>query len=500
MAKIIDHTLLAQTTDVVFDTTLHTIQLLSTGAINIHDGVTGQAIYSFCKAQWKADPALIKFPFPLIAITEEKFELINGWDWADNATRALIRDAGWAVKDASNVSLEEWAGIITLGSFTDPLIDTAYIQQAIGAPATNLGHAGPVNEAVKIYGDATHGNFDYRNFFKIFLREQAELYDASDLTAIGVSTLTYQVYSFPLSNAIDLNITASDATIAASAPYTGMTITYLNGVGFTNYATGTVYAANSVVLDTATGRWFQTALGGTSNGANVAADIGVTDWTAYAGERLVDAGNYRAFDKVIGGTAGTLQQIYEFVEYQLRQATDIDAGAGTVIGNTADGLLHFVGSTLTTSTGVYIDNYQATESNSIEFHDVTGTARLLPFTAAGTIEFNTNLINDTAAQYWMFFTDPTATAGDEFGTAGAIIVNDAAGNPITGNVGGNASIAFDFDYDANIQGGRTAGTDAAVTVVALGLTTGQYVSASATITRSKANKISLVAALERNYV
>ena len=56
-----------------------------------------------------------------------------------------------------------------------------------------------------------------------------------------------------------------------------------------------------------------------------------------------------------------------------------------------------------------------------------------------------------------------------------------------------------FDYDGNVQGGRTAGTDAAITAVAIGLSTGQYVSATGTIARSTANSISLVAALERNY-
>ena len=58
---------------------------------------------------------------------------------------------------------------------------------------------------------------------------------------------------------------------------------------------------------------------------------------------------------------------------------------------------------------------------------------------------------------------------------------------------------FTFDYDNNTQGGRTAGTDAAVVVVAIGLNTAQYVSATGTITRATGQNISLVAPLERNY-
>jgi hypothetical protein len=96
----------------------------------------------------------------------------------------------------------------------------------------------------------------------------------------------------------------------------------------------------------------------------------------------------------------------------------------------------------------------------------------------------------------MFFTtNPTGN----FGTSTAVLVNDNTGTPISGTVSG-ASIAFTFDYDGNVQGGRTAGTDAAITIVALGLGTAQYVIATATIGRSTGQTFSVVGALERNYV
>jgi hypothetical protein len=95
----------------------------------------------------------------------------------------------------------------------------------------------------------------------------------------------------------------------------------------------------------------------------------------------------------------------------------------------------------------------------------------------------------------MFFT--TNPAGN-YGTANAVTVNDNDSDPITGSVSGTP-IPFTFDYDGNVQGGRTAGTDASVTVVAIGLSTGQFVSTTATITRTTGQNISLTAALERNY-
>lgn len=52
MAKITDPDLLNQGTEVVFDATNKTIQLLVAGNIST-DGVTGQALFSFCKEEWK---------------------------------------------------------------------------------------------------------------------------------------------------------------------------------------------------------------------------------------------------------------------------------------------------------------------------------------------------------------------------------------------------------------------------------------------------------------
>ena len=77
--------------------------------------------------------------------------------------------------------------------------------------------------------------------------------------------------------------------------------------------------------------------------------------------------------------------------------------------------------------------------------------------------------------------------------------DDTHGVDMAGDVSALASVTPTFDYDNNVQGGRTPGTDADVTVIGLGPATGQYVRATATIGRSTTNSVSLVAALERNY-
>ena len=86
----------------------------------------------------------------------------------------------------------------------------------------------------------------------------------------------------------------------------------------------------------------------------------------------------------------------------------------------------------------------------------------------------------------------------DYGLTGAVTVNDKDGNPIAGTISA-ASIPFTFDYDGNTQGGRTAGTDAAVTVVAGNAGSAKPVVTTYTITRSTGQGISLVAENDRAY-
>ena len=446
MAIIIDPDNLTQGTEVVINTTTKTIQLMIAGNLS-SDGVIGQCLYSFLKEEWKNDNALFKFPFPMTSITNEQFEFNYDWKPYDETTRKLIRTAGWAEVNTSGVNNRIYAGIISLGSIAS--IDQPYFQQILNGTATNTTYTGAINEPVQIYGDADNGNFDYRNYFKVFVREQGKKYASAQLSDIGVNTMTSIVYRFPLANSDDLKITHNDTTISTTAPYTGVDVTY--------------YAVNQ-----------QRTIGGIAYDFNV----------------------------IIDGNNATAEQIYEKIQYQLRSNTDIDEGTGVVTGKTASDLLTFIGDTLSTSTGVYIDNFATNDTNRLQFYDVTGTLRTYPYVATITLNFNDNLQSDTDAVYRVFFSNDDAggNLGYDYGTANAIVVNNASGTPMTGSILGNSSISWSYDYDGNVQrGAGSAGVDAPVTVVAIGLTTGQYVKSTGIITKSTANTVSLVAALERNY-
>ncbi len=539
MALITDPDLLNQGTEVVINTGAKTIALAETGNLS-SDGVTLKALYSFLKEEWKDDATLIKYDFPMTPITDEQMQIgvssrNNGWNFANSTTRELIRTGGWQEVNASGTVTAEYAGIVTLGSL-EPGTQVYYQQQA-GGSTTNFVLPNAVNQAVKVF---ENGSFDYRSYMTLRARRQGNKYATSTLTDIGVTTMTYQVYRFPLATSSDIKILGVDTTIDANAdnvadiaPYDGMSITFHN---------------------TAQSR----TIGGVS----------------------------RNFGIIIDGNNGTLEQIYTYVQWALRRTVDIDDDASSLIGLIAPELLEFVGDTLNTKfananpeaggNGVFIDNIQTTDVNRIVFRDNTNTARTYPYTANLTINFSSTLQSDADAIYRVFFTndDAGANAGNDFGTSGAIIPRSStkftttnrlrnsniatittsaahgleigdvvevvgvggsgyngtvvvatvpSGTQFTyansgsnegstadtggtvfvcmgGKVGGQASKSFGYEYDTNIQrGSGSDAEDAPLTAVAIGLNSAQYVLATATLQRSTSNSITLTAPTERNY-
>jgi len=435
MALITDPDNLNQGIEITIDTSAKTIALAVAGNLS-NDGVTGQALYSFLKEEWKNDSSLIAYPFPMVSITPEQFEFIEDWVPANDTTRNLIRSAGWREITAADAVEREYMGIISLGTIEGA--DTPYYAFSSDSAKTDFDFAGTINQAIQTFGDASNGNFDKRSdTLTVYIRAQGKTYGSATSTSIGLTALNYIANRFPLAEAADSKVTTSDGDIATTTPYTGMSITY-----------GAVTRS----------------VGGVSYNFNV----------------------------VVDGNSGTAEEIYEFLQYSLRQATDIDDGAGTQVGQLADVFANFVGDTLKTTTGVYIDNFQSADRNRLIFTDTGGVERTFPFLATGTISFNANLVADSDAIYRMFFTSG-------FNSASAVLVDDNSGTDISGTVGGASSVAFDFDYDGNTQGGRTAGTDANVTIVAVGLNSAQHVIATGTITRATGQNFSLVAPLERNY-
>jgi len=567
----------------------------------------------------------------------------NGWAFKDVAspairTRKLLRNMGWAeIADDASTSYV-YAGIRTLGAFLDQTPttgDKAYYQ--FGADTTvddtvSFTFCGPVAEAICCYDGlvtpidaavgfvitltntitrADGGNWyddgykvggqititdaedagnvgtftlvtvadgvngavvvdgvltnnaadtvmkccvDNRNALTLRLRmrttagnSNARTFAQSNLAAAGETVLSNRLFTFGLSNAQDLDISATDNTIDTTLPYTGMTLTY--------YAT-------------------PQSLGGSG---------------------LLVGGPYN-FGIVIDGNGGTNTQVYEWTQRQLRKNTDIDAGGDTGIGLTLDGLMRFLGPTLQVGSvdggltfpvnpvgggsGVFITDLNAASKNDTVYYDNTGTVRSHPLSVSVTLDFNQTLIDDTAAEYWLFFdrtirstvSDLVVTAGtgpsgtfDSTGgnlpatlnkgagayvriagltgvdepmngvyqvttltstsqwdvtrydgetivtasstsctldqncvdTPDAIIVQDDVAAPVTGAA--SADYAFSYDYSGNVQGGHTGGTDAYVVARAIGQEDAQYTQSTVQTISTSAVTIPLASNIERNF-
>jgi hypothetical protein len=456
MAEIIDPDLLNDSaaddasTEIFINTSTTRLKLNpGVGNLDATDGVRLKALYGFIKEEQKNDPLSKTLSATVYreifeSITDEFYELTKGWDWENATTQNAIRRAGWLVRNSSGNVIKHYAGIAILDAEAD---DQIYYD--VGNGAEDFTFVGNTSEAVQVLSDPNgDGNysdgFDRSSNITVYNRQQGQLYSSASTQANNESSLLApKLFSLSLRSGTDLNISASDATISTTAPYTGMSITFHT---------------------TAQTR----SIGGTN----------------------------RDFGIIIDGNNGTKQQIYEFVQWSLRQGTDQDAGAGSLIGKLMPELLEFVGEELKTKTatnyqgggtGVYIDNFSAIDTNSLVFVDNTGAPRAFPFVSAGFIQPNDVLQSDPDAVYFLYIRDTT------------ILVNDNSGTPITGNVSGSGSIAFDFDYDGNTQNGRTPGTDLDVTAVALGLSLAKYVFFDFTIERTNTNNAPLSAALERQY-
>lgn len=459
MAKITSKASLNVGTEIIIDEVGKTIQLVAAGNLVAKDGVTLQAVYSKLVDLW-ATSGYQDSPFPMYAIDalSGQFQIgtdgatYSGWNWADDTTRNMLRDGGWSEYSATGILNAQYAGFVGLGSIGPATTCQPYYHLSPTDAPTNFPFTDQFNVGVKVFGDATHGNFDKRTYAKAFIREYGKKFKSSVLADTGATGTGAFKVNFLVSNEDDLKITgllgsnqATGDAAMTGAPYNGITVGYFS-----------------------------------------------------ADQNRTIGGSQYPFTIIIEGNGGTLEQIYAKIQYLLRQNSDINVGgtAGTVTGKTAADLLTFVGDTLVTAQGVYIDDVLAADSNRVEFYDKNNVKRTNPYTAAGTITFNTPLVG-AGSSYRLMFTTPPG-AGNDYGESGAITVNDASGTPITGTIGAS-SIAFTYDYDGNVQGGFTGGTDRAVTLIGIRPGSGKFVVATGTLTRSKAIALSLVAEQDRVY-
>lgn len=449
MPKITSRAQLNVGTELTINEPARTFTLNVAGNLIAKDGVTIQALYSKFADLW-ATATYQDSPFPMTALDALSGQYYfgvdeggnySGWKPANDATRQMLRDGGFREYSSAGVLNREHVCVVGLGGVSTGA--QQYYQLAANDAPTNFTFTDQVNEAIQVYGDASNGNFDKRTFLTAFCREYGKKYKTAPMAETGKTATGAYIVNLLLSNDDDLKISANDAAMSG-APYSGITVSY--------------YTANQ-----------SRSIGGT---------------------------NYN-FKIIVDGNSATLEQIYTKIQYLLRQNSNINTAgtAGTITGKTAAALLAFSGDTLVTSQSVFIDNVHVSDSNRVEFYDDGNVKRTNPYTAAGTLEFNSVLVG-AGSSYRLMYAAP-AGAGNDYGEAGAITVQDAVNADIAGTISA-ASIGFDFDYDNSTAGG-VAGTDKNVVLIGIRPGSGKFAMATGTLTRSKTIKLSLVAATDRVY-
>jgi hypothetical protein len=590
--------------------------------LGIFEDTADQALYYFGNDYTLDNTVSFAFTGPVNEPVQyyENIGDLSGDTPAFATTTTITRTTGSFITDGfvvggqieiSNSTSNDGVYELSIVSATSMTITTTWTAEAWGTTTIAYDQSNAVSVQLRIRdGDA-----------------KGKTFQTSGLAEAGETAIASKVIKFPLANAADQKIDASDAQVV-TGDWAEVRIRYLDQTYNREVDSGTKRDFG-IVIDAGTYSQANGAAATTSRWDSANINLGAGEALAdYAGGTLIVHEGANQGSYTISGTpvdsAGTLQvtvvgtpltvsgsdesftvqratplgvsaqNIFERVQYELRQATDINSSAdGAVIGLMTGELAAYVGNNITfggaesinpngTDTGVIVEGFDANDTNNMFFVDNLGAAtgtRNFPFVAAGNLNFNSNLTADSDPEYWLYFqyTERVTNATiDCIGNAGSTydLESDAAVLPVfavddyvrisgfaqdennglfrvtvvntsqsdytvirvdgeavgttetnqtvsvdkhpynspdaiivddnsTADIVGAASasqVAFDFDYDNNVQGGRTAATDAVCVLKAVGLETGQYVEVTGlTITRSVGLSFTATAPLERNF-
>jgi hypothetical protein len=360
------------------------------------------------------------------------YELVNGRKFASN-DRQKIRGSGWNEKSATGTLDRIYFGVKSLNDIdiaSQPYYQLAANSGAIPTAApVDFNRAGPIDEAVQVYGstaggDSGAGNFDYTSYILVLsCRTFGNNYSRTTSTATGIVLLAGFSTGFGIGETAndqnDYNI-ADVYGGAAIAPWTGMS---LEGYGTP-----------------------QSRSGFNDGSAN--------------------------FTYILHNTAGgTLKQVRAILDALATVNADIDSGSGTIYGK-RDAVWYSVDTQgrVVTRQGLHIDNLPASDQQSIVQTDNSGAGHTYPFNVEVRVAVGAVAVSDTHCWYRCMYVNGAGDA--DFNKVGAVTVNDVNSEAVAGYVStdaqGNSEIVFTYDYDGNTQAGLPAGTNKDVVFICEG--------------------------------
>jgi hypothetical protein len=425
--------------------------------------------------------------------SDGQLQNIGGSDLSGTLTSATSNFTG------SGVAAGDIVGILASGSTSlDEAVGTYKVISVTNA--TNV----VLNTTDQPFpGTQTAADFN----FEIYRPGMYLQYKKEVATNVGPSTLGLDFNSASPDTIVDL-----DGTNFATAGYKAGGVVRVGSAE--DAANNGSYVISGITTTTSTNDTLQlfqnTTL--TANADDVTAIISGENGFLRAPQSQSFSYNWRLF-----GNNGRLSECFQWLQKQLRRGfgaalndgdfrtvSDISTSSGVFRGDVTDLLMRFASPNGTTL-NLFIDDLNSNDFNNITFEDVLGIGRNFAFTAVISISVNANIIDDDDTKLVVFFTNDDAgdNTGRDYGTDEAIIVQDVDGDDMVAGVSADITaspVDFEFDFDNNTQrGSASAGQNAPVTIVAIGLNTAQYVSTAGTVTRQSTNPFSLVSALERNY-
>lgn len=457
---------------IMYDTARRKLLLIEQGSLS-SDGVQGGAVYARVVADYGSDQFFMdNSPMPMLSVSGNAGEYIigqdssgnfSGWDWEDVSafgirTTQLLRKAGWTSYSSLGALREIWSGIQSSGTFEDPANDTAYyilgadqaVDNSVDAP-----FSGSVDLAVKVY-DATVGRAVATPNGYNFVdggagNDSIVRNDGGSFITDGVKVGGRVVVESATTSANDGSYTALTVTASTIGIATGSltadtddntaTISVDNRAAFTLRLRvrdadpqGKTYGDATLDSGEELGGYVRGGFViGTGPDYKIVATDSTIDTTApYTGMELhvystpqslggsgVLVGGPYNFGFRVVCNGGTNQQVHEWLQRQLRRATDINTEASTYIGRALSGLGNFQGDNyeagsvdggktfpinlLGGGSGVFLDGLAASSRNSTTLRDNTGTSRGFPISNTLILDFNEIALSDSELTYALYF-------------------------------------------------------------------------------------------------
>jgi len=439
-------------------------------------------------------------------------------------TTTVTRTGGSFITEGYKVG-----GAVTIRSAEDAGNDATFVLTAVTALIlTTTGLTANVADTTAIL------SVDNRSAFATRLRVRdgdanGKTFGSSNLAAAGESTLGNRLFKFPLSNVTDLKISATDVAIDSDSNgipdgnYAGMTITYFAAPqSIAGYVGGSYNFGIGINANSGTAQevyefvqWALRSNGGhgsvkdIDNDASTAIGRAMDALLVFEGDTLI-SGKTIPINPDGGGTGVYISNIAAADKNNVKNYdnTGVERSFPETISVTLDFNSALISDTVATYDLYFDRTIQTTTDATFVLTAGTGASGTFVSTAqmptlnVGAGQFVTvkgltgadvamngvyQVDTETSTSSWavtrwdnttIVTAAGTAVTIDQYGidTPDAIVVQD----DVPANVSGLASAdyAFSFDFDGNVQGGRTVSTTTFVVARAQGISGAQYVQSS----------------------